>query len=303
MRHGHKDVAELLMKFKGRPSTDDEYLSTVRDEFLKQMEEEKARKDTDKLDKELKTHKFSEVLERLARLRSDLEDDVYQFMTCASNIRYELCRILHMSMFLHDESSRTRAGWDRLSQQLDDHSLTTQKLADILERDLRQLDSSASRILKTISGDVFPWLNSACNNFHTRGLVLLLLPNFSDHLSKLVVVLNHVKALLPRLISQLVSPSGLGYDCRVFGLLCQRFLGPGCSDRQELLQLAMELICKCSSGEQPAPWPGMPRTQEAKELFKESKVAETLINGMTKPKWKPPNDYLKQTVLAPAESV
>ena len=97
------------------------------------------------------------------------------------------------------------------------------------------------------------------------------LPNFSDHLSKLVVVLNHVKALLPRLpsgtswgaqeghigspvmsllhittsmtfqlgpqaprgrkfcvlhhprlISQLVSPSGLGYDCRVFGLLCQR---------------------------------------------------------------------------------
>ncbi|CAE7252843.1 SKOR, partial [Symbiodinium sp. CCMP2592] len=186
-----KDVAELLIKFKGRPSTDDEYLSTVRDEFLKQMEEEKARKDTDKLDKELKTHKFSEVLERLARLRSDLEDDVYQFMTSAANIRYELCRILHMNMFLHDESSRTRAGWDRLTQQLDDHSLTTQKLADLLERDLRQLDSSASRILKTISGDVFPWLNSACNNFHTRGLVLLLLPNFSDHLSKLVVVLNH----------------------------------------------------------------------------------------------------------------
>ncbi|CAE7218366.1 SKOR, partial [Symbiodinium sp. CCMP2592] len=202
IRHGHKDVAELLIKFKGRPSTDDEYLSTVRDEFLKQMEEEKARKDTDKLDKELKTHKFSEVLERLARLRSDLEDDVYQFMTSAANIRYELCRILHMNM--HDESSRTRAGWDRLTQQL------------------LELDSSASRILKTISGDVFPWLNSACNNFHTRGLVLLLLPNFSDHLSKLVVVLNHVKALLPRLISQLVSPSGLGYDCRVFGLLCQR---------------------------------------------------------------------------------
>ena len=31
-----EDVAELLIKFKGRPSTDDEYLSTVRDEFLKQ---------------------------------------------------------------------------------------------------------------------------------------------------------------------------------------------------------------------------------------------------------------------------
>ena len=35
-----------------------------------------------------------------------------------------------------------------------------------------RLDSSASRILKTISGDVFPWLNSACNNFHTRSLVV-----------------------------------------------------------------------------------------------------------------------------------
>lgn len=225
VRHRHQDVVELLMKYRGRPSSDDEYLSAGRQDFLKKMEEEKARKDTDKLDKELKTHRFSDVLERLGRLASELEDDAYHFATAATNVRYSLTRILHVSMLMCDDMSQSKE-YDKLTDVMNEGALTTQKLVTLMERDLKQLDSSASRILKLISGEVMPWLNAATNNSHTRGLVNLLMPSFAKDLSKLVAVLNHVKALLPRVIGQLVSPAGLGYDCRVFGLICQR---PGCT--------------------------------------------------------------------------
>ena len=186
------------------------------------MEEEKARKDTDKLEKELKTHRLSDVMDRLSRLASDMEDDIHNFKTAASNIRYALCRILHMSMFLQDDASHSRAGYDKLAQDMEEGNLTTQKLVPLMERDLKQLDSSASRILKHIAGELQPWLHAATNNSHTRGLVALLMPNFSQDLSNLISGVNHVKALLPRLISQIVTPAGLGYDCRAFGLLYQR---------------------------------------------------------------------------------
>ena len=133
-----------------------------------------------------------------------------------------MCRILHMSMFLQDDSNQSRAGYDKLAKEMDDGNLTTQKLVRLMERDLKQLDSSASRILKYIAGELQPWLNAATHNSHTRGLVTLLMPNFSQDLSNLISGVNHVKALLPRLVSQLVSPAGLGYDCRAFGLLYQR---------------------------------------------------------------------------------
>eukprot|EP00438_Fugacium_kawagutii_P015386 Skav225146 [mRNA] locus=scaffold1056:222214:226752:- [translate_table: standard] len=214
IRHGHKDIVELLMKYKGRPSDDDEYLSTVRDDFLKKMEEEKARKDTDKLENELKTHRLSDVMNRLSRLASDMEDDIHHFKNAASNVRYALCRILHMSMFLQDDSSRSRAGYDKLAHDMEEGNLTTQKLVTLLERDVKQLDSSASRVLKHIAGELQPWLNAATNNAHTRGLVVLFMPNFSQDLSNLIAGVNHVKALLPRIISQLVLEPSM---CRCAG--------------------------------------------------------------------------------------
>lgn len=306
IRHGHKDIVELLMKYKGRPSDDDEYLSTVRDDFLKKMEEEKARKDTDKLEKELKTHRLSDVMDRLSRLASDMEDDIHNFKTAASNIRYALCRILHMSMFLQDDSSHSRAGYEKLAHDMEEGNLTTQKLVPLMERDLKQLDSSASRILKHIAGELQPWLHAATNNSHTRGLVRLLMPNFSQDLSNLISGVNHVKALLPRLISQIVTPAkgpGLGYDCRAFGLLYQRFSSRRCADVQEILQSALQLLCVTSFGKQEAAWPSKPRARAAAKLFKESNVTNSLTHSIERPPFKPPAEFLKQTALQDNESV
>jgi len=302
VRHRHQDVVELLMKYRGRPSSDDEYLSAGRQDFLKKMEEEKARKDTDKLDKELKTHRFSDVLERLGRLASELEDDAYHFATAATNVRYSLTRILHVSMLMCDDMSQSKE-YDKLTDVMNEGALTTQKLVTLMERDLKQLDSSASRILKLISGEVMPWLNAATNNSHTRGLVNLLMPSFAKDLSKLVAVLNHVKALLPRVIGQLVSPAGLGYDCRVFGLICQRFSSRRWADMQEILEHSLQLLCKTSSGKAQPPWPNPPRSREAAQLFKESRVARSLIHGIERPRFKPPQELLKQMAAQENDSL
>ncbi|CAE7532455.1 SKOR, partial [Symbiodinium pilosum] len=150
VRHGQHDVVQLLVKYRGRPSQDEEMQGGVRSEFINAMEEESNRKDADKLEKELKTNGFAEVLEKVVKLRSDIENEVHQFIQSATNIRYDLCRILHMSMIVSDDSARGKFELEEFMQGYQDETTTVQRLKLLMERDVKNYDNTAAKILQHI---------------------------------------------------------------------------------------------------------------------------------------------------------
>ncbi|CAE7262902.1 Cebpz [Symbiodinium natans] len=148
IRHEQHDVVQLLVKYRGRPSQDEELQGGVRNEFINMMEEEGNRKDADKLEKELKTNGFAEVLEKIVKLRSDIENEVHQFVASATNIRYCLCRILHMAMIVSDDSARGKSELEGFMNGYQDESTTVQRLRYLMDKDMKSLDITAAKIIQ-----------------------------------------------------------------------------------------------------------------------------------------------------------
>lgn len=303
IRHEQLDVVQLLVKYRGRPSSDEEYLGRVRNDFIKTMEEENDRKDSDKLEKELKTHGFADLLERIARFRTEVEEETHLLTTCANNIRYDLCRILHASVLLNDETANSHN--EKLQKQMmTEEGATIQRLHILMEKDLKTFESSAVKILEHIDNEFTPWLNSLRSNTHTKGLLPLLLPNIFEDMEQLSSVLRHVKALLPQLLAKVTTGGAsvghsVGYDCKPFGLLCCRFLQPKSSDLQDLLGKALTLLVELKNGKV-KPWPEEARTEKAKTLFRTSKLVECLTCGLDPPPFKP-MEASKRDAAAPQE--
>lgn len=303
IRHEQLDVVQLLVKYRGRPSSDEEYLGRVRNDFIKTMEEENDRKDSDKLEKELKTHGFADLLERIARFRTEVEEETHLLTTCANNIRYDLCRILHASVLLNDETANSHN--EKLQKQMmTEEGATIQRLHILMEKDLKTFESSAVKILEHIDNEFTPWLNSLRSNTHTKGLLPLLLPNIFEDMEQLSSVLRHVKALLPQLLAKVTTGGAsvghsVGYDCKPFGLLCCRFLQPKSSDLRDLLGKALTLLVELKNGKV-KPWPEEARTEKAKTLFRTSKLVECLTCGLDPPPFKP-MEASKRDAAAPQE--
>ncbi|CAE7736847.1 GORK [Symbiodinium microadriaticum] len=290
VRHEQHDVVQLLVKYRGRPSQDEELQGGVRSEFINMMEEEGNRKDADKLEKELKTNGFAEVLEKLVKLRSDIENEVHQFIASATNIRYDVCKILHMAMMLGEDSVRGKMEMEEFKIGFQDETTTVQRLRFLMDKDIKSFDATAAKILVHLDEEVYPFLNNLNGNHNTKGLVTVLMPQITKDMDKLASVLRHVKALLPQLMGKLSTPSLLGYDCRAFGLLFSRFSQHRSADMQELRLKAFQLLRPKS--EKPAkPWPHAPRTRKDPLLFRTSKVVESLTCGMERPPFKPPPEF------------
>jgi len=302
IRHDQMDVVQLLVKYKGRPSSDEECLGTIRDEFIKTMEEENKRKDSDKLEKELKTHGFAEVLERLTRLRTEIEDETHQFIASATNIRYDLCRILHSSLLMSDDSARGASEMEAFNRVMSDEGGTVSRLKYLMEKDMKSFDSCASKILENVDNELLPWLNSLRSNSHTKGLLPLLMPSIFEDLGDLTSVLRHVKALLPRLMVKLQhGGQGLGLECKAFGLLYCRFLQPRSSDLQDLLFQALQLLVENQKDLQP--WPAAPRTQQALEQFRTSNLVASMTCGLQRKPFKPPEQKIRELAEQEEESI
>ncbi|CAE7573135.1 SKOR, partial [Symbiodinium sp. CCMP2456] len=207
VRHEQHDVVQLLVKYRGRPSQDEELQGGVRSEFINMMEEEGNRKDADKLEKELKTNGFAEVLEKLVKLRSDIENEVHQFIASATNIRYDICKILHMATMLGEDSVRGKMEMEEFKIGFQDETTTVQRLRFLMDKDIKSFDATAAKILQHLDEEVYPFLNNLNGNHHTKGLVTVLMPQITKDMDKLASVLRHVKALLPQLMGKLSTPS------------------------------------------------------------------------------------------------
>eukprot|EP00438_Fugacium_kawagutii_P013837 Skav219978 [mRNA] locus=scaffold137:16133:21331:- [translate_table: standard] len=231
IRHGHVPVQKLL-KHEGAQMGKVEFgvalceaASQNDHNKIRQMIEAGVRAGMADYDYRYPVEIRQDLLERLARFRTEVEEEAHLYTTCANNIRYDLCRILHASVLLNDETASS--GAEKLHKQIMlEEGATIQRLRFLMEKDLKTLDSSTVKILEHVDNELMPWLNSLRSNTHTKGLLPLLLPNIFQDMEQLLSVLRHIKALLPQLLTKVsTGTTSVGASDATTAAACFR----GCS--------------------------------------------------------------------------